>query len=723
MKFFDFILISRNPLDSNWSLWQHISGLLLEKKRKKFKSKAYKMKQVSTFLLLFTFLLSTHLFAQTSHRSHSWDDGNTAFLGIESDEISAKKAKILGFDNPYGIIIEKVVKNSAADRAGLQPFDYLYRINDRDFSESYGLTKALRAQESGDEIVLYFIRKGNSKSQQVRLGSQNDRNHEYTTDRNSDERPFLGVSHVASTDRGVVVNITNNSTAEDLGMVNGDVLASINGYRIVDWGDITTALRIMKTGDEIVVNYIRDGQELQKTGNINSKGDRHYTYNSNHRGSESFEENMERFGESMEELGEDMEELGEDMEENAEEWAERFADKAENWAENFGEKIEDIFDENSNNGSRFSHNSAFIGINSHRPSAEKARFLNFENRYGSYIENVIDNTAAKNAGLQAFDYVYGIDEYRTGESQSLGGILHKFEPGDNAEVLFVRNGKKQRKAVTFIAKNEARFTNIDECDEAFLGVRHMTDNNYLKGSVVVNPIENSTAKLMGIEKGDSVTEINGYPIFDWTDVATGVDAMKPGETIKVNVSRNGEGRLLSGVVKSKRETNSSSHCNDYENDNDDDDDEEFNFNFNFETDNDNNDDVRVSSSPTPEERADISDMEVVVEDLTGVDADNMRAKYGVEMPVVSDLQVTQVNVFPNPSMGMFVLKFNLPQNGDTAIRIFNSLGREIYSYELSGFSGEFEDNIDISQNGAGSYFLAVTQNGKTMTKKIILQKR
>ncbi len=724
MKFFDFILISRNPLDSNWSLWQHISGLLLEKKRKKFKSKAYKMKQVSTFLLLFTFLLSTHLFAQTSHRSYSWNDSNTAFLGVESDDISAKKAKILGLDNPYGIIIKKVVKNSAADRAGLQPFDYLYRINDREFSENYGLTKALRAQQSGDEVVLYFIRKGSSKSQQVRLGSQSDRNHEYTTDSNSDERPFLGVSHVASTDRGVVVNITNNSTAEDLGMVNGDVLTSINGYRLVDWGDITTALRTMKTGDEIVINYISNGQELQKTGNISSRGDRYYTYNSHNRGSDRFEENMERFGESMEEFGEDMEhfgesmeEFGEEIEENAEEWAERFADKAENWAENLGEKIGDIFDEDCNNGSRFKHNAAFIGINSHRPSAQKARFLNFENRYGSYIENVIDNTAAKNAGLQIFDYIYGIDEYRTGENQSLGAILHKFEPGDNAEVLFVRDGKKLRKPITFIAKSEARFTNIDECDEPFLGVRHMTDYN-AKGSVVVNPIANSTADQMGIKKGDSVTEINGYPIFDWTDVATGVDAMKPGETIKVNVSRNGEGRLLSGVVKSKRETNTSSHCNDYEDDN-----EEFNFNFNFNTDNDNDDNVRVNSSPTREERADISDMEVVVEDLTGVDADNMRAKYGVEMPVVSDLQVTQVNVFPNPSMGMFALKFNLPQNGDTAIRIFNSLGREIYSYELSDFSGEFEDNIDISQNGAGSYFLAVTQNGKTMTKKIILQKR
>ena len=670
------------------------------------------MKQVSTFLLLFTFLLSTNLFAQTNHRSYSWNDNNTAFLGVESDDISSKKARILGFDNPHGIIIEKVVRNSAADRAGLQPFDYLYQINEREFTESYGLTKALRAQESGDEVVLYFIRKGESKSSRVNLGSSNDRSHRYTTDRDNDERPFLGVSHVATTNSGLVVNITNNSTAENLGMEDGDILTYINDYRIVDWGDVTTALRTMRSGDNISIVYINNGQERRGTGNIGTNRNYHNSsFNSN-----NFEEEMERFGESMEEFGESMEEFGEEIGENAEEWAERFADK-------FGGAVSDIFEDDcNNNSSKSHHNSAFLGINFHKPSAEKARFLNFENRYGSYVENVVDNTAAQKAGIKPFDYIYGMDEYRTGKDQSMGAILHKYKAGDKAEILFIRNGKRQTESIVFTPKSQARYNNISECDEAFLGVRNMNNNNHAKGNVVVNPIKNSTAELIGIERGDSVLKINGYPIFDWSDVATGVDAMQPGETIKVALRRNGNNINVSGPIKSKRETDTSNHCNDWDEDNDDDNDNDDNFNFDFDFDT-NDDNIRINRQPSNEERINVNDMEVVLEDLTGADSDNMRAKYGVDMPVVSNLQVTQVNVFPNPSMGMFSIKFNLPENGDTAIRIFNSLGREIYNYELSNFSGEFEDNIDISQNGAGSYFLAVTQNGKTMTKKIILQKR
>jgi len=560
------------------------------------------------------------------------------------------------------------------------------------------LTKALNAQRSGDEVVLYFIRKGDSKSARVNLGGQNDRNHRYTTDRNSNSRPFLGVSHVSSTNSGVVVNITRESTAEQLGMEDGDILTYINDYRIVDWGDITTALRTMSSGDNITINYISNGQERRGTGNIGSNENRHNgSFNSSR-----FEESMERFGETMEEFGEEMEDIGEEIGENAEEWAERFVGK-----------IERIFEDDCNDNNWSSHhNSAFLGINFHKPSAEKARFLNFENRYGSYIENVIDNTAAKNAGLQPFDYIYGLDEYRTGENQSMGAILHKYENGDKAEILYIRKGKKQRSAITFIPKSEARYKNISECDEAFLGVRHMSNDKYAKGNVVVNPIEGSTAALMGIKKGDSILKINDYPIFDWSDVATGIDAIAPGSKIKVSLRRNGEGRTLSGIIKSKRETNNS-NCDNWSDDDDDD----------FDTDEDNDNSIRINSRPSNEERENVNDMEVVVENLTGADADNMRTRYGVEMPVVSDLQVTQVNVFPNPSMGMFAIKFNLPQSGDTAIRIFNSSGREIYNYELSGFSGEFEDNIDISQNGAGAYFLAITQSGKTMTKKIILQKR
>ena len=95
----------------------------------------------------------------------------------------------------------------------------------------------------------------------------------------------------------------------------------------MDWGDITTALRTLRSGDKIVVNYISNGQERRGTGNIGSNPN-HYNQSFN---SNRFEEKMERFGESMEDLGEE-------IEENAEEWVDKFADK-------FGNAVSDIFND------------------------------------------------------------------------------------------------------------------------------------------------------------------------------------------------------------------------------------------------------------------------------------------------------------------------------------------------------------------------------------------
>lgn len=640
-----------------------------------------------------------------------------AFLGVNSDEVSRSKARAMNFDNPHGVIIDKVVKNTAADRAGLQPADYLYRIGNNEFDSNYGLTEALAEFRSGDRSVLYIVRKGKNYSKDVTFGSYADRGHDYTTDRN--RTPFLGVSSTHNNGRsdvaGVAVDITNGSTAEAVGMRNGDILTHIDDYRIVDWGDISNALRNIDVGDDITVRYVRNGESMKGSSTINTRENRNSSFHSS-----DFEDRMERFGEKMERLGERIGEKAEHWAENAERWVDENEDEIEARAESFGREIEETVESIFNDEGEYERRNrstgekAFIGIYSDRISSDKASYLGFDNRYGSYITGIVDNTAADEGGLKPFDYIYGIDQYRVGKEQSLGTILHKYRAGDDAEIVYLRNNKKQTGQITFAPRSQARYTNVSDCDEPFLGISKTHDSR--NGYITIRPLNNTTAKEMGLEEGDAIKEINGYPIYDWSDISTAIDMMKPGETIRLVVDRAGKQKNFSAVVKARREMRD---CDDH-NDNDNDDDKDTDNNFDFDWD---SDEVIVSRGGSPSNPVDISDMEVKVEVMPSEDADEMRQKYGVDMPVISNLEVAQIEVFPNPSVGMFMLKFDLPQKGDTAVRIFNALGREIYNYELDNFSGTFEDSIDISQNGAGSYYLAVTQNGRTMTKKIILQRR
>ena len=50
----------------------------------------------------------------------------SAFLGVNIADMSESKAKKLGLENPYGTYVSSVIKNSAADKGGIKPLDYIH---------------------------------------------------------------------------------------------------------------------------------------------------------------------------------------------------------------------------------------------------------------------------------------------------------------------------------------------------------------------------------------------------------------------------------------------------------------------------------------------------------------------------------------------------------------------------------------------------------------------
>lgn len=85
------------------------------------------------------------------------------------------------------------------------------------------------------------------------------------------------------------------------------------------------------------------------------------------------------------------------------------------------------------------------------------------------------------------------------------------------------------------------------------------------------------------------------------------------------------------------------------------------------------------------------------------------------------LEVDNMIFYPNPNSGKFNLKFSLKQKGDAMISIYNTSGKQVYTENLAGFSGDYNKSIDISGNDKGIYFVKVEQNGHAMMKKIVLE--
>lgn len=84
------------------------------------------------------------------------------------------------------------------------------------------------------------------------------------------------------------------------------------------------------------------------------------------------------------------------------------------------------------------------------------------------------------------------------------------------------------------------------------------------------------------------------------------------------------------------------------------------------------------------------------------------------------LHTEELSFYPNPGNGRFVLSFNLDKKADTEIHIYNMQGQEVYLEKIKDFTGRFQKEIDLSENGKGVYFLKLQQGRDSISKKIII---
>jgi putative heme degradation protein len=76
-----------------------------------------------------------------------------------------------------------------------------------------------------------------------------------------------------------------------------------------------------------------------------------------------------------------------------------------------------------------------------------------------------------------------------------------------------------------------------------------------------------------------------------------------------------------------------------------------------------------------------------------------------------------LNIFPNPSNGVFTITFQNMPNKNSEIEIFNSLGQRINKDVLNTQT----KTIDISSFPKGIYFLKISFGEKYVFKKIITE--
>ncbi|MCC9137306.1 T9SS type A sorting domain-containing protein [Pontibacter silvestris] len=88
----------------------------------------------------------------------------------------------------------------------------------------------------------------------------------------------------------------------------------------------------------------------------------------------------------------------------------------------------------------------------------------------------------------------------------------------------------------------------------------------------------------------------------------------------------------------------------------------------------------------------------------------------------NEIKSPSINAYPNPSRGITKLSLKLPGNDNYKIRVSNTIGRVVYTQEVSNYESTAVD-LDMRSLPSGIYFYSLLVNDKTVeTKRLVLQK-
>ena len=88
---------------------------------------------------------------------------------------------------------------------------------------------------------------------------------------------------------------------------------------------------------------------------------------------------------------------------------------------------------------------------------------------------------------------------------------------------------------------------------------------------------------------------------------------------------------------------------------------------------------------------------------------------------INDLNISEFNIYPNPTSSYIHLEFTVTQVGDYTLKVMSYNGAEVYRDELRKFNGEFSTTIDLSTFAKGTYLIEVSYEDHIIYRKILLQ--
>ncbi len=162
------------------------------------------------------------------------------YIGVNFDKLNPKLAKSLGLASDKGVIVTNVQKDSPADKAGLKVEDVIVQFDGKPVNTDTDLPKVVAAAPIGKQVKMVVFRKAKRLELSIVVGQQGATGGTAAQPATAsigisiqELTPELARQLGLKDARGVVVSeVKPGSSADEAGMVRGDLILELNGQQV-----------------------------------------------------------------------------------------------------------------------------------------------------------------------------------------------------------------------------------------------------------------------------------------------------------------------------------------------------------------------------------------------------------------------------------------------------------------------------------------------------------
>jgi C-terminal processing protease CtpA/Prc len=217
-----------------------------------------------------------------AEKSAEKEDNGKGYIGVMTQKVTPEDKQEFGVT--FGVLVTKVMKGEAAEKAGIKKYDVIQYFNDEKIRGSEDLMEAVRSVKPGSNVKVKLFRDSKEKELTVTPGVLEEK--ELKFEKGGDNADtygrffkmggggYLGVNlhemnknlaeyfGVKENEGALILSVEEDSPAQEAGLKSGDVIVKIEGKNVLKPKDATKILSKFEKGDKVDVDIIRHNKKM-----------------------------------------------------------------------------------------------------------------------------------------------------------------------------------------------------------------------------------------------------------------------------------------------------------------------------------------------------------------------------------------------------------------------------------------------------------------------------